>query len=198
MAGVRSFLLQDVEVLRSTSRTGAGRIATLLTVRSAAILLFRLSQLAGRAVPVLGSILKQVNHVLTGADLAWQAQVGPGLVLHHPTGVVIGPHVTIGARCTVQQGVTLGGGGGDEGGRSDSPVIGSRVELGPGSRVLGPVRVGNDSLVAANAVVVRDVPDGSVARGVPARSYPRSRQGDQVSPLPSASQPSGQAPLGGT
>jgi serine O-acetyltransferase len=171
-----SFLFQDLDALRSTSRTGAGGVATLLTVRSAAVFLFRLSQLAGRSVPFLGSVLKQLNHLLTGADLAWQADIGPGLVLHHPTGVVIGPHVSIGPGCVVQQGVTLGGGAGDEGGRSDSPVLGSRVQLGPGSRVLGPVRVGDDSLVAANAVVVRDVSAESVARGVPARSYPRPQQ----------------------
>ncbi len=173
MRAALSYLVQDIRGLRSTSRTGAGGVATLLTVRSAAVLLFRLSQLAGRAVPMAGSVLKQLNHLLTGADLAWQADVGPGLVLHHPTGVVIGPHVTIGSNCVIQQGVTLGGGAGEEGGKGDSPVLGSRVQLGPGSRVLGPVRVGDDAVVAANAVVVRDVPEGFVARGVPATAHLR-------------------------
>ncbi len=181
MARRASFLFQDLEALRSKSRTGAGPVATLLTVRSLAVLLFRLSQLAGGSVPLLGSVLKQLNHLLTGADLAWQADIGPGLVLHHPTGVVIGPFVSIGPSCVIQQGVTLGGvtlgaGAGEDGGRWDSPVLGARIQLGPGSRVLGPVRVGDGSVVGANAVVVRDVPAESVARGVPARLHARRQQ----------------------
>jgi serine O-acetyltransferase len=66
------------------------------TVRFAAVALFRLAQGLGRRVSVAGSLVKQLNHVLTGCDIAYQASVGPGLVLYHPTGVVIGPACRIG------------------------------------------------------------------------------------------------------
>lgn len=144
-------------------------LAALLTVAALAVILFRLAQAAGRVHPLLGHLVKQVNHVLTGADLAWQAQVGPGLRLYHPTGVVLGPFVRIGAQCRVQQGVTVGGTGGDVRTPGDSPTLGDRVRLGAGAKVVGPVTLGDDVLVGANAVVVRSVPAGATAVGVPAR-----------------------------
>jgi serine O-acetyltransferase len=152
----------------------------LLTVRAIATILFRLSQACGGRAPLVAYAIKQVNHVLTGADLAWQAVVGPGLTLHHPTGVVIGPDVVVGARCVVQQGVTLGAArerGRIVDGRVDSPVLGDGVELGAGARVLGPISVGDGSVVGANAVVLDDVPPGHLAVGVPARVAPRAAGG---------------------
>lgn len=136
-----------------------------VVVRHMSTLLFRLSQLAGRRSSLTAHALKQVNHVLTGADIAWQAQVAPGLVLHHPTGVVVGAEVRVGPRCRIQQGVTLGGSGGTDDG---SPEIGSSVVLGAGSRVLGRLTVGDDVVVGANAVVLTSIPAHSIAVGVPA------------------------------
>jgi serine O-acetyltransferase len=166
------------ENLRAAGREPslAALLRTLPTVRSAAVLLFRLSQRAGRLHPLLGSLVKQLNHVLTGADLAWQAEVGGGLVLFHPTGVVIGPHAVVGRRCHLQQGVTIGGDGGPDGGAGSSPAIGDDVRIGAGARILGRVDVGSGATVGANAVVVDDVPAGSVARGIPARW--RARDGN--------------------
>jgi serine O-acetyltransferase len=146
------------------------------TVRAIATILFRLSQACGPRAPLLAYVVKQVNHIVTGADLAWQATVGPGLALHHPTGVVIGPDVVVGARCAVQQGVTLGAvreRGRIVDGRVDSPVVGDDVEIGAGARILGPISVGDGSVVGANAVVLSDVPAGHLAVGVPARVIPR-------------------------
>ncbi len=138
-----------------------------VVVRHLSVTLFRCSQIVGRRAAWLGFLLKQWNHVLTGADLAWQAEVGPGLVLHHPTGVVWGPGVKLGSHCRVQQGVTIGGRGGlkDDG----SPAVGDRVTLGAGSRLLGPIEVGDDCMIGANAVVISSIPDGSTAVGVPAK-----------------------------
>ena len=111
--------------------------------------------------------MKQINHLLTGADLAWTAEVGPGLVLFHPTGVVWGRGVQIGAGAKIQQGVTVGG---QDGLRADGfPRIGDDVRLGAGCRVLGPVRLGSGVTVGANAVVLRDAPDDATLIGVPAR-----------------------------
>lgn len=136
-------------------------------VRHFAVTLFRISQLFGRRWKPGGFIVKQLNHVITGADLAWQAHVGPGLVLHHPTGVVWGPGTRIGSACRVQQGVTIGGRGGED--VDGAPTIGDGVILGAGCRILGPIEVGSAVMVGANAVVVRSIPAGATAVGVPAR-----------------------------
>jgi serine O-acetyltransferase len=165
-------LRQDLDLDRSARHW----LPEMLTVRAMATVLFRLSQACGARVPLLGYVVKQLNHVLTGADLAWQAAVGPGLKLYHPTGVVLGPDVTIGSECAVQQGVTLGAlrqRGLTADGRVDSPTVGNRVTLGAGARVLGPISLGDDSVVGANAVVLQDVPAGHAAVGVPARVTPR-------------------------
>ena len=140
---------------------------SLSTVRHLATSLNRAAQIAGRRVPRLGTMIKQLNHLLTGADIAWQATIGDGLTLHHPTGVVIGPGVEIGDDCRVQQGVTIGGKGGR--GMDGSPFIGDRVHIGTGAKVLGPVSVGDGCEIGANAVVITSIPPGSVAVGVPAR-----------------------------
>ncbi len=133
----------------------------LLTVRAISTILFRLSQACGARTPMLGYVVKQLNHIITGADLAWQASVGPGVALYHPTGVVLGPDVVLGKNCAVQQGVTLGAlreRGRMPDGRLDSPVVGDDVILGAGSRILGPITVGDGSVVGANAVVLAECP----------------------------------------
>lgn len=167
-----SVLRQDLDLDRPVRQW----LPELLTVRAISTVLFRLSQACGAQAPMLGYVVKQVNHILTGADLAWQASVGPGFTLYHPTGVVLGPDVVVGANCVVQQGVTLGAvreRGRMADGRMDSPVVGDGVTLGAGSRILGPISVGDASVVGANAVVVANVPPGHLAVGVPARVTPR-------------------------
>ncbi len=166
--GLRQVLAADVGAPDARGLSLAPRLGT---VRGLSSLLFRLSQRVGPRNAVLGHLVKTLLHVVTGADLAWQATVGPGLALMHPTGVVIGPDVVIGAGCTIQQGVTLGAGtarGLVRDGRVDSPVVGDGVSIGSGAKVVGPVDVGDGARIGANAVVVKDVPAGCVAVGVPA------------------------------
>ncbi len=170
-------LAADLDV----TATGPARLARLalrlLTVRGLATLLFRLSQDVGRVLPPGGMVLKQVNHLLTGGDLAWQAEVGGGLQLFHPTGVVIGPDVVMGERCAVQACVTLGAArqrGLVVAGRVDSPVIGDDVKIGAGAVVVGPITLGDGVVVGANAAVVRDAPAGALLVGVPATVRVRS------------------------
>ncbi|MEU4387703.1 serine acetyltransferase [Promicromonospora sp. NPDC023805] len=146
----------------------AGVLPTVLTLRFLATFLYRASARAGSSVPVLGSVLKQVNHAITGADIAWSARIGPGLVLWHPTGVVIGPGVVVGRDARIQQGITLGAAR-SRTGQDGDPVLGDGVYVGAGARVLGPVRVGDRARIGANAVVLIDVPDDASAVGVPAR-----------------------------
>lgn len=123
----------------------------------------------GRLVRKRWALSHRFWSVITGADIDPNTRIGGGFVMPHPNGIVIHPDVVIGPNCLVMQQVTLGV-------IADSiyaPVIGGHVDIGAGAKVLGPVTVGNHARIGANAVVVREVPAGHVARGVPARAYPR-------------------------
>jgi serine O-acetyltransferase len=157
---------QDIDHnLLDSKRSAANVMRLLLTARFRSVVGFRLAQWLGSSkLGVLADVVKQINQSMTGADIAWQSAVEPGLILFHPVGVVIGPDCTIGRNAIIQQGVTIGGRG-DGGG----PTIGDDVFIGAGARILGSVVLGRDVVIGANAVVVRDVPAGKTAMGVPAR-----------------------------
>lgn len=103
----------------------------------------------------------------TGIEIHPGATIGRRLVIDHGTGIVIGETTEIGDDVLIYQGVTLGGTGKDVGKRH--PTIGNRVMISAGSKVLGPITIGDDSRVAAGAVVLKDVPPNSTVVGVPAR-----------------------------
>ena len=103
----------------------------------------------------------------TGIEIHPGATIGQRLVIDHGMGIVIGETAEIGDDCLLYQGVTLGGTGKDQGKRH--PTLGNNVMVGSGARVLGPFKVGDNSRIAAGAVVLREVPPGSTAVGVPAR-----------------------------
>jgi serine O-acetyltransferase len=144
------------------------KLRTLTTLRYAAAFHFRLAQVVGARVGLLGGLIKQFNQFLTGADIAVQAQIGPGLVLFHPNGVVIGPRVRMGSDCVVQQGVTIGGLGRDRAQENAATVIGDRVFFGAGAKVVGSLEIGDDCVVGANAVVTSNGPARHTALGIPA------------------------------
>lgn len=107
----------------------------------------------------------------TGIEIHPAAQIGKGLFIDHGMGVVIGETTIIGENCTLYQGVTLGGTGKDKGKRH--PTIGNNVTIGSGAKVLGPFTVGDNSKVAANAVVLNEIPPNSTCVGVPAHIVKR-------------------------
>ncbi|WP_161498748.1 serine O-acetyltransferase [Microterricola pindariensis] len=158
----------------AASLTPGAVLRTVLTARYSAVFLYRLSQRTGRWLPFLAGLIKQFNQFLTGADLAWQSSAGSGLVLFHPSGVVIGPDVRLGRDCKIQQGVTLGGLGSSHGAPPASPTIGNRVAVGAGARVIGKIELADDCEVGANAVVTKSGPAGWVAVGIPATWRARS------------------------
>ena len=103
----------------------------------------------------------------TGIEIHPGATIGKGLFIDHGMGVVIGETTEIGDNCTLYQGVTLGGTGKDTGKRH--PTLGNNVLVGAGAKVLGPFKIEDNSKIAANAVVLKEVPENSTAVGIPAR-----------------------------
>lgn len=111
--------------------------------------------------------LSQLARITTGVEIHPGATIGRRFFIDHGMGVVIGETAQIGDDVMLYQGVTLGGRSMEKVKRH--PTVGDRVSIGAGARVLGPVHVGDDARVGANSVVVRDVPAGAVAVGVPAQ-----------------------------
>ena len=93
--------------------------------------------------------VSQLARHLTGIEIHPGATIGKGLFIDHGMGVVIGETTEIGDNCTIYQGVTLGGTGKDVGKRH--PTLGDNVMIGAGAKVLGPVKIGSNSKIAANA-----------------------------------------------
>jgi serine O-acetyltransferase len=101
--------------------------------------------------------------VVTGAEIPLNAQIGGGLLIPHPNGIVIHPGVEIGPNCLIFQQVTLGSG------KGGVPIIGGHVDIGAGAKIFGGVQIGDHAQIGANAVVIADVPPGATAVGIPAR-----------------------------
>jgi len=104
---------------------------------------------------------------LTGIEIHPGATIGRRVFIDHGMGIVIGETAEIGNDCTLYHGVTLGGTSWNKGKRH--PTLGRAVVLGAGAKILGPILVGDGAKVGSNAVVVRDVPAGATAIGIPAR-----------------------------
>jgi serine O-acetyltransferase len=109
----------------------------------------------------------QFTRFLTGIEIHPGAKIGKGLFIDHGMGVVIGETAEIGDECTIYQNVTLGGTGKDKGKRH--PTLGNNVMVGCGAKVLGPFKVGDNTKIAAGAVVLAPVGENSTAVGVPAK-----------------------------
>lgn len=127
------------------------------------------------AVPALrgpARILAQLTRFLTGIEIHPGATIGRRFFIDHGMGVVIGETTEIGDDVMVYHGVTLGGRSMEKGKRH--PTIGDRVTIGAGAKILGPVHIGDDSAIGANAVVTHDVAPESIATGIPAVVRPRA------------------------
>lgn len=116
--------------------------------------------------------VSQVSRHFTGIEIHPGATIGKGFFIDHGMGVVIGETAEIGDDCTIYQGVTLGGTGKDTGKRH--PTLGDGVMVGAGAKILGPVEIGSNSKIAANAVVLHPVPENSTAVGIPAHVVRRN------------------------
>ena len=115
----------------------------------------------------LARAISQRSRRRTGIEIHPVATIGRRLVIDHGMGIVIGETAEIGDDCLIYHGVTLGGTGKDVGKRH--PTIGNNVLIGTGAKVLGPIKVGDNSRIAANSVVLKEIPEDSTAVGIPAR-----------------------------
>ena len=112
-------------------------------------------------------LCSQLAKFFTGIEIHPGAKIGRRFVIDHGTGIVIGETAEIGDDCLLYQGVTLGGTGKDVGKRH--PTLGNNVMVGSGAKVLGPFKVGDNARIAANSVVLREVPENATVVGVPGR-----------------------------
>ncbi len=148
---------------------GASVLKILLRDGTSAVVLYRLAkffQTIGLAL--IGYILLDINKFLNGCVIGLNADFEEGFVLMHPIGVVINGGVKGGKNVVVESGVVIGAA--KNGLPVEVPILGNNVFIGAGAKILGGIKIGNDVKIGANAVVVKDVPDGTTAVGVPARA----------------------------
>ena len=169
VAAVREEIATDIAAVRQRDPAARSDLEILLLYSGVhAILAYRVAHklylskhyFAARAV-------SQWARHKTGIEIHPGATIGRGLFIDHGMGVVIGETTEIGDNCTLYQGVTLGGTGKDVGKRH--PTLGNNVLVGAGAKVLGPFKIQDNSKIAANAVVLEEVPENSTAVGIPAR-----------------------------
>ena len=139
-------------------------IKTLFTDGTAAMIWYRLMQWSRRwRLSPLEMLFNKANAICCNCIIGRGAEFGPGFVLVHSTGVVINGRVRGGEHVYLEHQVTIGAEG------RQSPVLGDRVFVGAGAKIVGAVTIGSDAKIGANAVVVDDIPAGATAVGVPAR-----------------------------
>lgn len=121
---------------------------------------------------MIARLISQVSRFFTGIEIHPGARIGRRFFIDHGMGVVIGETCEIGDNVVLYQGVTLGGTGKEKGKRH--PTIGNNVVIGSGAKVLGSFKIGDNSFVGANAVVLREVPENSTVVGIPGKLVNRN------------------------
>ena len=168
-----SGLRGDIARLFSDRGTHAGRPSLGRALQRAitrpgalAIVLYRAShRLWARGWHTPAEIVWRLNYFLTGADIHPGAEIGGGLRITHTSGLVVGRGAKIGSNVTLLHGVTLGGssrGFFEEGAVDGFPDVGDGSKVAAGAKLLGPIKIGRDCFIGANAVVARDLADGTV------------------------------------
>lgn len=172
-----STLREDLDNARSHDPASRGDIENVLVYSGLhAIWAYRLAHTLWTRPAWRGAarVLAQGARFFTGIEIHPGATIGRRFFIDHGMGVVIGETTEIGDDVMIYHGVTLGGRSLNQGKRH--PTIGNRVAIGAGAKVLGPIVIGDDSAVGANAVVTHDVPADSIATGIPAVVRPRTEK----------------------
>lgn len=138
-----------------------------------AVLLYRVSHhLYRRGWIYLPWFLSRLSLAITGAEIEFNAEIGPGMFVAHPVGIVVGRGTVIGSDVTLFQGVTFGVKSWHPDEIRKFPRVGNKCFFFSGAAVVGDVTIGDECIVGAHAVVTRDVPSGAMALGVVATIYP--------------------------
>ena len=133
-----------------------------------ALLFYRFSHwLWGHGFKFFGRLFSHIGRLLTGIEIHPGATIGRGFFIDHGMGVVIGETAVIGNNCTLYHGVTLGGTSWAK--EKRHPTLGDNVIVGAGAKILGPFKVGDNSKVGSNSVVVKEVPQNATVVGIPGR-----------------------------
>jgi serine O-acetyltransferase len=132
---------------------------------------------------LIARIISQAVRFFTGIEIHPGAKIGKNLFIDHGMGVVIGETSDIGNNVTIYHAVTLGGispsiNSNEQRNEKRHPTIGDDVVIGSGAQIIGPVKIGNTSRIAANAVVVNDVPENSTMVGIPAKAVKVGNKGN--------------------
>lgn len=122
---------------------------------------------------LLYRVLYKLVQIVTGIELPCEVPVGKNFVIEHSGGIVVSGFARFGDNCRIRNGVVIGLARVDD---PCAPVIGNNVDIGAGAKLLGRITIGNNVWIGANAVVVKDVPDNSIAVGVPAVIKPVKAQ----------------------
>jgi|SRR6185437_4005005 len=118
-------------------------------------------------------VLFKFVQIITGIELPCEVKIGRNFVIDHFGGIIISGYAQFGDNCRIRNGVVVGLRRVDE---KYAPMIGNNVDIGAGAKLLGPIHIGNNVVIGANAVVLSDVPDNSIAAGVPAQIRPRRKE----------------------
>ena len=176
LKNVKDEVTNDIRVIRERDPAATSDLeVALLYSGFHAVLAYRVShKLYEKKKFFAARLISQGARFLTGIEIHPGAKIGKGLFIDHGRGVVIGETTEIGDNCTLYQGVTLGGTGKHVGKRH--PTLGNNVMVGTGAKVLGPFKVGDNTKIAANAVVLEEIPENCTAVGIPARVVRRNNQ----------------------
>ena len=161
-------LKYDIENVMKNDPAARTKLEVLLLYQSIHVLVFyRIAHgLYKIKLFFLARLISQLGRFFTGIEIHPGAKIGKGLFIDHGMGVVIGETAEIGDNVTIYHGVTLGGTGKDKGKRH--PTIGNDVIIGCGAKILGPISIGDGAKIGANSVVLKNVPKGKTAVGIPA------------------------------
>ena len=161
-------LKYDIENVMKNDPAARTKLEVLLLYQSIHVLIFyRIAHgLYKIKLFFLARLISQLGRFFTGIEIHPGAKIGKGLFIDHGMCVVIGETAEIGDNVTIYHGVTLGGTGKDKGKRH--PTIGNNVIIGCGAKILGPISIGDGAKIGANSVVLKNVPKGKTAVGIPA------------------------------
>lgn len=161
-------LKYDIENVMKNDPAARTKLEVLLLYQSIHVLIFyRIAHgLYKIKLFFLARLISQLGRFFTGIEIHPGAKIGKGPFIDHGMGVVIGETAEIGDNVTIYHGVTLGGTGKDKGKRH--PTVGNNVIIGCGAKILGPISIGDGAKIGANSVVLKDVPKGKTAVGIPA------------------------------